>query len=142
MRLLGLDIGSKTIGVAISDKTNTICSPLMVIRFTVPEDAIKKVMEIVTHNEISDIVIGLPKNMNNTEGFASNRSINFKSELEQVTDVNIHLVDERLTTIEARNILITSNYSRKRRKENIDSVAAVLILESYLNRKGNKDDQR
>ena len=138
MRFLGLDIGTKNIGVAITDKTGSICSPLSVIKNKNTFDVIKEIINIVEEFGVTEIAIGLPKNMDNTLGFAAKRSIDFKSELEKHVECDIHLVDERLTTVQAENILISNNYKRQKRKEHIDSVSAVLILEAYLRRKGNK----
>jgi len=84
--------------------------------------------------------LGLPKNMNGTQGKAVERSLAFKEILESEFDINIHLVDERLTTVEANNILLESNLSRKKRKKRIDAVASSLILETYLNKRGVSDE--
>ena len=132
MRVLAIDVGTKTIGVAISDKTNTIASPLKVIRFKDLSLAVKELMNIINSYELGEIVIGLPKNMDNSLGYATERSITFKKELEKLTKVPTILMDERLTSKEAENILIENDYRRDKRKKEIDAVAAVLILEMYL----------
>lgn len=136
MRYLGLDVGTKTVGISISDKTNLIVSPLKTFRFKEINEAVAEITELINSNEITDIVIGLPKNMDGTEGFAADRSKDFARLLKEKIDKEIHFVDERLTTVEAENILIERNYSREKRKEVIDGVAAVLILETYLKMKG------
>lgn len=143
MRYLGLDLGTKTCGVAISDKTNSIASFLKVIRFDFQnyESVIKELKQIVSDNAITNIALGLPKNMDNSLGFASQRSLKFKELLESNFDIEINLVDERLTTVEAENILIGMDKSRKQRKKIIDGVSAVLILESFIRERNLKNEQ-
>lgn len=138
MRYLGLDLGTKTLGVAISDKTNTLASVLTVIHFNSNdfETAANLLMDIINNYEISKIVLGLPKNMNNSCGFATKRSLDFKSILETKTDIPIYLLDERLSTIEAENILLSADMSRKKRKKVIDGVAAQIILETFMKKEG------
>ncbi len=134
MRYLGLDLGTKTLGLAITDEAHTLVSPLKTIRFASNdyESAKEELLKIIKTNNISKIILGLPKNMDNTLGFASNRSLKFKEMLESIIDIPVILVDERLSTTEAEKILIRGDLSRKKRKKVIDSVAAVLILETYL----------
>ena len=142
MRYLGLDLGTKTLGVAITDKTRTIASPLKVIRFK-KEDyskAIDELLPILKSYEITAIALGLPKNMDNSLGFASSRSLEFKKMLETKTSIPITLVDERLSTMEAENILLDADLSRDKRKKVIDGVAAVLILETFIKMEENKDE--
>lgn len=140
MRYLGLDLGTRTLGVAISDTSHIIASPLTVIRF--PEGhyeiALEELRKILEEYKISKIALGLPKNMNGSEGFASERSRLFKELLEQNIDIPIYLVDERLSTMEAENILLEADLSRKRRKKVIDGVAAVIILETFIKMEENK----
>lgn len=134
MRYLGLDLGTKTLGIAITDKTRTIASMLKVIHFK-NEDydtAAKEIVEIVHEYDIKKIALGLPKNMDNSYGFASSRSLNFKEKLENLIDIPIILIDERLSTIEAENILLDAGISRKKRKKVIDGVAAQIILETLI----------
>ena len=122
MRYLGLDLGTRTLGVAISDTSHIIASPLTVIRF--PEGqyeiALEELKKILDEYQISKIALGLPKNMNGSEGFASERSRLFKELLEQNIDIPVYLVDERLSTMEAENILLEVDLSRKKRKKVID----------------------
>lgn len=136
MRYLGLDLGTKTLGLAITDKLGTISSPLKVLRYQEIDELIKELMEIVEQEHVDELVLGLPKNMNGSLGFAAERSLNFKAKLEQVTDKKIHLIDERLSTVEAENILISADVSRKKRKKVIDGMAAAIILDTYINKKG------
>ena len=136
MRYIGLDLGTKTLGVAVSDKLGIIASFYKTYFFK-DEDynslvpVVKNLMEEFDTNKI---VLGLPKNMNNTLGFASKRSINFKELLEKELDVEVYLEDERLSSVEANNALIGSDMSRKKRKGKVDSVAASIILQRYLDR--------
>ena len=134
MRYLGLDLGTKTVGVALSDKTNTIASILKVIRYTEDkyDQMLEEIKKIVKEYQITKIVLGLPKNMDNSLGFAAERSLKFKEEFGKISDIPIVLFDERLTTVQAENILITANLSRNKRKKVIDGIAAVIILESYM----------
>ena len=136
MRYLGLDLGTTSLGVAISDKTNTLVSPLTLIKFKSEdyEDALKKLMDIINEKNITTVVLGLPKNMDNTMGFAAKRSLNFKDMLGK-EGIKVILEDERLTTKIAENMLIDFDLSRKKRKKVIDGVSAVIILQSYLDRK-------
>lgn len=134
MRYLGLDLGTKTLGVAITDKTGTIARFLKVIHFK-SEDydkALQEIVEIVKEYDIKKIALGLPKNMNNSLGFASERSLKFKEKLEELIDIPIILIDERLSTVEAENILLDADMSRKKRKKVIDGVAAQIILETLI----------
>ena len=140
MRYLGLDLGTKTLGLSLSDKTNTIATPYETIHFNENEYAsvLKSLEKVVKEKEITDFVLGLPKNMNNSLGFASERSLEFKKILEEYFSLPVHLVDERLSTVEAEKILLLSDKSRKKRKKVIDNVASSLILETFL--KGRKNE--
>ena len=135
MRYLGLDLGTTSLGVAISDKTNTLVSPLTLIKFKKEDynDALNKLMEIIKDKNISKVVLGLPKNMDNSLGFAAQRSLNFKKILES-EDVEVILEDERLTTVEAINIMKNNGLKRINEQNKTDVLSAVLILESYLKR--------
>ena len=139
MRCLGLDLGTKTLGLALSDKTNTIASPYKVLRYDGDnyELLFKDLDTIITDNNITNLVLGLPKNMNNSLGFASERSLKFKEALESRYNLEVTLVDERLSTVEATNYLLEADLSRKKRKKVIDGVAASIILDTYLKMKGN-----
>ena len=141
MRYLGLDLGTKTLGIAITDKTKTIASVLKVIHFK-SEDydtALKEVIKIVEEYDIKKIALGLPKNMNNSYGFASERSLKFKEKLEKLIDIPIILIDERLSTIEAENILLSADISREKRKKVIDGIAAEIILETLIKKEENNE---
>ena len=135
MRYLGLDLGSKTLGVAISDKTGLIASNYKTIRHNEDYDGlVGEVQKIVQALEIDAVVLGFPKNMNNTIGYKGELSLEFQKKLEEVLPIPIYLQDERLTTKIATDVLIQGNVSRKNRKKVVDSVAATVILQSYLDR--------
>jgi len=133
MRYLGLDLGTKTLGISITDKTNTLVRPLKVIRFKSEEyvSILDELKNIIKENEISKVILGLPKNMDGTVGFAGERSLKFKDLLEN-NNIEVELIDERLTTIMAEDIVHMNNDNVKNTKKKIDSIAASIILESYL----------
>lgn len=136
MRYLGLDLGSKTLGVAVSDKTGLIASNHSVIRHNEEYDRlIDEVISLSKELETDAIVLGFPKNMDGSIGYKGELSIDFKSKLEEKLDIPIYLQDERLTTKSATDILIEGNVSRKNRKKVVDSVAATIILQSFLDRR-------
>ena len=138
MRCLGLDLGTKTLGLAMSDKTNSIASPYKVLKWDGENyDLLFKDLDnIIKDNAITDLVLGLPKNMNNTLGFAAERSLSFKEALEERYKLEVKMIDERLSTVEATNYLLSADMSRKNRKKVIDGVAASIILDTYLKMKG------
>lgn len=136
MRYLGLDLGSKTLGISISDPTGLIASSYNIIRHNEEYDRlVEEVKKIVIEKQIDEIVLGLPKNMNNTIGPKGELSFQFKNQLEKSINIPVHLVDERLTTKQATDLLISNDTSRKKRKKVVDSVAATIILQSYLDRR-------
>ena len=136
MRILGLDLGTKTLGISISDNSCIIASKYDCITFESEnyDDALEKLKKVINEFNVNTVVLGLPKNMDNTLGFASQRSLNFKKKLEDI-GINVILQDERLSSVEANNIMINSNVSRKKRKEKVDSLSAVIILQSYLDKR-------
>ncbi len=133
MRYLGLDLGTKTLGISISDKTNTLVSPLKVLRFKSEdyESIIAEVKEIVNNFNITLVILGLPRNMDGSIGFAGKRSLLFKTLLEK-EKIKVEMVDERLTTKSAEDIVHLNNENVKNTKFKIDSIAACIILENYL----------
>ena len=135
MRYLGLDLGSRTLGVAMSDSLGIIASSHGTIRHN--EDykfLLGEVNKLVNENKIETIILGYPKNMNNTVGPKGELSIKFKEELEKLLDIPVILQDERLTTKQATDVLIKGGTSRKNRKKVVDSLAATIILQSYLDK--------
>lgn len=143
MRFIGLDLGTKTVGIAISDKKNMIASPLKTLHFQEEQytSVIEELRRIITEKEITEIVLGLPKNMDNSLGFAAERTLSFQKILEREFSLPIHLVDERLSTLEAEKILISCKKSRAKRKEVIDNVAGAIILDTYLRERRKKDER-
>ncbi len=139
MRILGLDLGSKTLGVAVSDITETISSGITTIRFSENnfDEAKEKLKPIIDEYNVKLIILGLPKNMNNTSGLAAERTIKFKTLLESSFNIEVGLQDERLSSVAAENVLLLADVSRKKRKKKVDTVAATIILQNYLDiRKG------
>jgi putative holliday junction resolvase len=136
MKCLGMDLGTKKLGLAMSDVTGMISYPYKLIKFSNYEEAAKEVVDIVNKEKVEILVLGLPKNMDNSMGFASERSLNFKSILEGLTDKEIVLIDERLSTVEAENMLIKDDVKRKKRKNVIDELSAAIILDTYLRKVG------
>ena len=135
MRILGLDFGSKTVGVAVSDGLLLTAQGVETIERK-DENKLRKtcarIEELIAEYEITEIVLGLPKNMNNTEGERVEKTKAFGEMLERRTGLPVHYWDERLTTIAAEQILIESGVRRENRKAVIDKVAAGLILQGYL----------
>ena len=134
-RYIGLDLGTTTLGVSITDITNTLVSPVKLIKFK-REDydfALDELIKIAEEKKVKDFVLGLPKNMDTSLGFAANRSLNFKTMLEE-KGFNVYLEDERLTTIEALNIMKNNGMKNIKEKEKTDILSAVLILETFLKR--------
>ena len=137
MRILGLDLGTKTLGVALSDTLELIATKYDTIIFESEnyDDALNKLKPVLDEFNISTVVLGLPKNMDNSCGFAAQRSLKFKEMIEKNIDIEVTLIDERLTTTQAENILIGMDKKRKQRKQIIDGVAACLILETYIRKR-------
>ena len=136
MRYLGLDLGTKTLGVAVSDLTGTIATSLTILRHDENHEyLIEELKKIISEKKVETIVLGLPKNMNNTIGERGEMVLSFKEKLEKSINLPVILEDERLTTRVAESILITADVSRKKRKKVIDKMAANIILQSYLDRR-------
>ena len=137
MRTMGLDLGSKTVGVAVSDLMRMIAAPVKTIRF--PEDdyeeALKEVLSLMKEHKIDQVVLGLPKHMNGDIGERGQISLSFKARLEEESDIPVTLWDERLSTKAATRVLISADVSSKKRKNVIDQMAAVVILQGYLDSK-------
>ena len=136
MRYLGFDLGTKSLGISISDKTRTIASTYKTLRFESEDydSILPLIKEIVEEEKISKIVLGLPKNMNNSLGFRSIETIEFKEKLEKYLNIEVVLQDERLTTIQANNYMLEADISRKKRKQKKDELAANIILQTYLDK--------
>lgn len=134
MKCLGMDLGTKTLGLATSDKLGMISSPYKTIRYESIDKLVEEVKKIINELKIEVLVLGYPKNMNNTLGEAVKRTEDFKLKLESATGMEVNLIDERLSTVEAENVLLEFDVSRKGRKKVIDSVAASIILDTYIRR--------
>ena len=137
MRLLGLDIGSKTVGVAVSDELGITAQKLETIKIdeTRYNFGMRPLKKLVRQYEVDGFVLGLPKNMDGTSGASVARSKAYGKRLEEKFGLPVHYSDERLTTIESRRVLVEDAgiHDRKKRKQVIDQMAAVLILQNYLN---------
>ena len=136
-RLIGLDLGTKTIGISISDPSRIIASTFETIKRKKTKLDIERILEICDQFKISGIVLGYPINMNYTEGPRSQSTMSFAKLLEQRTNIPIILWDERLSTSAAEKVLISADLSRKKRKDVIDKLAATYILQGILDRISN-----
>lgn len=132
MRVMGVDYGDARTGVAVSDLLCSIVGTTTVIHSRNMEKTINQLCEIVKKEEVGEIAVGLPKNMDGTEGVRAELCRSFAAELEKATGLPVKLWDERRTTVEAHNILSQHNYHGQKRKNTVDAVAASLILEGYL----------
>lgn len=143
MRVLGLDFGSKTVGVALSDPLLVTAQGLEIIRRD-KENKIRKtlarIQEIVETNEVDRIVLGFPKNMNNTIGERGNKTLEFKEMLEKRLNIPVIMWDERLTTVSADKTMMEVGVRREDRKQYVDSIAATFILQGYLDSLSIKND--
>lgn len=136
MRYLGLDLGTKTLGLAISDKLGIVATSYKILRHDEDYDSLIDLLkDEISNNQIEALVLGLPKNMNNSIGERGEIALQFKKKLEDAFSLPVYMQDERLTTRQAESILIYNDTSRKKRKKVIDSLAATIILQSYLDRK-------
>lgn len=134
MRILGLDVGQKTIGVAISDPLGFTAQGITTIRRTKKTDDVKEVVRICNEYSVETIVVGLPKNMDGSIGFAGEKIQEFSNLLEEAIDLEIVFWDERLTTVAAHRAMLEADLSRGKRKKIVDKVAATYILQGYLDR--------
>ena len=139
MRLMGLDVGSRTVGVAVSDPLGWTAQGLEIIRINEDKQqfGLKRLKELVTQYEVTAFVLGLPKNMNNSIGPRAEKSQAYGDLLKETLGLPVDFIDERLTTVEASRMLIEeADASRKRQKQVIDKLAAQMILQNYLDAKG------
>lgn len=132
MRIMGIDYGDARTGVAISDLTCTIAGSAAVVPSRNTEKAIADIVRLAKENQVGEIVVGLPRNMDGTEGARAELCRAFAEKLKEATGLPVAMWDERRTTVEAHNILSQHNYHGKKRKDTVDAVAAALILEGYL----------
>ena len=131
-RIMGVDYGDARTGIAVSDLLCSIVGTTTVIHSRNAEKTIAQISAMVKDSDVGEIVVGLPKNMDGTEGSRAELCRGFAQQLEQATGLPVRLWDERRTTVEAHNILSQHNYHGKKRKDTVDAVAASLILEGYL----------
>ncbi len=132
MKIMGVDYGDARTGIAISDLLCSIVGSTTVVKSRNTEKAIADIAALVKENDVGQIVVGLPRNMDGTEGARAELCREFAGKLEEATGVETVMWDERRTTVEAHNILSAHNYHGQKRKNTVDAVAASLILEGYL----------
>jgi len=138
MRIMGLDFGSKTVGVAISDSLLITAQGVEIIRRKEENklrQTLARIEELIVENEVQEIVLGLPKNMNATEGARVELTMEFKEKLERRTGLPVVMWDERLTTVAADKAMMEAGIRRENRKNYVDMIAATLILQGYLDRR-------
>ena len=134
---MGLDVGDKTIGVALSDPMFLLAQAKETIKRKKASADIQRLVELINENDVNLIVVGLPKNMNNTIGPQSMKVMSFVDLLKKQTDIEIVYQDERMTTIQSESVLIDMKVRRENRKQYIDKIAATFILQTYLDRRKN-----
>lgn len=137
MRILGLDVGQKTIGVAISDPLGFTAQGITTIRRTKKVEDVKAVKEICDNYNVEKIIVGLPKNMNGSIGFAGEKIMEFSELLKEEIKIELEFWDERLTTVAAHRAMLEADLSRSKRKKIVDKIAATYILQGYLDRISN-----
>lgn len=144
MRILGLDYGSKTVGVAVSDPLGFTAQGVEIIRRKSENkmrQTLARIEELIAQYQVEEIVLGLPKNMNNTLGDSAEKSLELKETLERRTGLPVVMWDERLTTVSANRVLMETGVRRENRKEHVDEIAAVFILQGYLDYLANKNEE-
>ena len=144
MRILGLDYGSKTVGVAVSDPLGFTAQGVEIIRRKSENkmrQTLARIEELIAQYQVEEIVLGLPKNMNNTLGDRAEKSLELKETLERRTGLPVVMWDERLTTVSANRVLMETGVRRQNRKEHEDEIAAVFILQGYLDYLANKNEE-
>lgn len=134
MKKLGLDLGDRSLGIAISDDLNWLARPIETYKFEDKDfvSALNYTLDLINKHKIDTIVLGLPKNMDGTEGVQADTCRNFKKDIEEKSSIKVILWDERLTSKMASSMMIDQNLKRKKRKQSIDAMAAVIILQGYL----------
>ena len=134
MRIMALDVGSRTIGIACSDALSMTAQGIETIRRTSLENDFNRLRELISEYEVHELVVGMPKNMNGTKGDRAEKTEEFVEKMKAVIDLPVTFWDERLSTVMAERQLIAADVSRKKRKGVIDKMAAVVILQGYLDR--------
>jgi len=141
MRIMGLDIGTRTIGIAISDALRITAQGVKTLRRKSMEEDFKEIAALIRQFEIEKIVVGLPQNMDGTLGRQAEKVLKWMEDLKDRIQIPVATWDERLSTVEASKVLLEADLSRKKRKEVIDKLAAVLILQGYLDQGRRKNDE-
>ena len=134
MRIMALDVGSRTIGIACSDALLMTAQGIETLRRTSLENDFNRLRELISEYEVHELVVGMPKNMNGTKGERAEKTEEFVEKMKAVIDLPVTFWDERLSTVMAERQLIAADVSRKKRKGVIDKMAAVVILQGYLDR--------
>lgn len=132
MKIMALDVGNKRIGVALSDELHILAQPLYTIHRKGFERDLEEILKIIRENNVGEIVVGLPKNMDGTVGFQGEKTIKFSEVLQEKVEIPVKLWDERMSTISARRIMFENDVKQKDKKNLVDTVAAVVILDNYL----------
>jgi putative holliday junction resolvase len=132
MRVLGIDHGTKRVGLALSDETGTIAQPLEFLPAEPAEKLLGRLQEIVAERKAEEVLVGIPRNMNGTYGPAAEKVREFVAALQNVLTVPVKTWDERLTSVQANRILIETGMRREKRRERVDQTAAAILLQSYL----------
>lgn len=144
MRIIGLDFGSKTVGVAVSDELLITAQGIEIVRRKSENklrQTLARIEELIKEYNVEKIVLGFPKNMNNSEGERCEKTLEFKEMLERRTGLTVELWDERLTTVAADNLMVEAGIRRENRKEYVDQIAASFILQGYLDYLQNEKNQ-
>lgn len=144
MRIIGLDFGSKTVGVAVSDELLITAQGIEIVRRKSENklrQTLARIEELIKEYSVEKIVLGFPKNMNNSEGERCEKTLEFKEMLERRTGLTVELWDERLTTVAADNLMMEAGIRRENRKEYVDQIAASFILQGYLDYLQNEKNQ-
>ena len=135
MKILGIDYGDVRTGIAVSDESEFLASPVTVIKETYAPKLVEKIIVLIEEKKAKKIVLGIPKNMDGTEGFRAEKCRELGKMLEEKTQLEVKYIDERLTTVSAHKLMNFTDTKGKKRKETVDAVSAVFILQSYLDMK-------
>jgi putative Holliday junction resolvase len=138
LKILGIDMGERRIGLALSDPLGYTAQGLNTVQIKNPEDVCDKLMDVIKEKKVELLVFGLPKNMNGTLGPQAKKVQEYADKLKQLSGLPVDFEDERLSTVSAEQVLLMADQSRAKRKKAIDRMAAVIILQSYLDRNRNQ----
>lgn len=138
MRILGIDMGERRIGLALSDPLGYTAQGLKTIQINNPDEVCDKLIVVINEKKVEKLVFGLPINMNGSMGPQAKKVQEYASKLKMLTNIPVDFEDERLSSVSAEQVLLMADQSRKKRKKSIDMLSAVIILQSYLDRKDSK----